>query len=547
MADWLANFLPSNSQPSDLEAVVHDLQAALERADVRNAVLQEMLDQAVERAETAEEDLKAAATALRWARSRPLGGADTQPRTGRRRKRQPSQPQQPQQQQQQPTQHGIASQPPSPDGPSSVPLTPLESFRLLLVEVLTMREAGAYDTELMRRYSDALVVLPDEDLREAYRMFTLVYTHEHDPLVLEWLQLGAVSDNVHNFIEVQVMKIATLLDQPEHVRAERHEREKRARAEQVSRQERMREEQAREAALLVQLHALDQHAYDEVAPLMRRLADGDGDEKSLKRYQRRRELGLLTMAPNELRERVPTFEWSQMMTSGLSPQEVRALAHFLRLPGVPPSSASFAEQVRQRISTFGDAAIAAHASAAAASATARGRRAAARHGTGVGAGVGAGSADGTTMAPPPLVTPSVHPPPAPPPPPPPPPPAASHADPRVPTKSASNALAGASAVPLGELQEAVRRRSAGGMAVDPRAVREQEMREEKRRAMRGKMMGLSNRLWGASSRRPGANKPDTSATPSGAAPMPPLSPPVADAPLEVARAEEEEEEDFEYI
>ena len=55
----------------------------------------------------------------------------------------------------------------------------------------------------------------------------------------------------------------------------------------------------------------------------------------VRRYQRRKELQLLAMSPAEMKTKVPSFGWQQMMTSGLEREEVRALAHCLRQPGVP--------------------------------------------------------------------------------------------------------------------------------------------------------------------------------------------------------------------
>lgn len=505
MADWLAQFFPHAA--GDLEKLVHELQAALERADVRNAVLQNMLDQAVERAEAAEEDLKAATAALRWARGYARPGGDEQlfesqrdkgQRRGWRKRKAVDKPKEglpvlaPQQaspgmQSSQQTSPGLTS---SPTSASS--LSPLNAFRKVLADVLRMREDGAYDSDLMRQYGEALVVLPDADLREAYAMFTRVYTHEHDSEVLQWLQLERVSDNVHNFVEVQVMKLATLLEQPMHVRAEKHERERRQKLEQASRQRLMREEQQKEADLLAKLHALEARAYEEIAPAMRLLSQGQGTPKELKRFERRKELQLLIMSPSELRERITSFEWSQMMTSGLEPQEVRALAHFLRLPAMPPQSAAFAEQVRHRILSFGDAEMAMQTGSQVV--PRMGKRAMASSGP----------------SPPPLAPPPVRASPQPPPTPPPPPPPPPILNGNVQSDAApADSNGRSSAVPLNELQEAVRRRASASAVADPRAVREQQMREEKRRAMmRGKMaslsMSLSNRLRGGSGSTRGA-------------------------------------------
>jgi len=69
-------------------------------------------------------------------------------------------------------------------------------------------------------------------------------------------------------------------------------------------------------------------------------------------FGRRKELQLLVMTADEMRTKVPSFQWTQMMTSGLERQEVRALAHCLRQPGVPATAAPFVELLRTRIATF---------------------------------------------------------------------------------------------------------------------------------------------------------------------------------------------------
>lgn len=56
----------------------------------------------------------------------------------------------------------------------------------------------------------------------------------------------------------------------------------------------------------------------------------------VRRFKRRRELRLLLMSPEEMKSAIPNVEWQQMMTSGLEREEVHALAHCLRQPGVPP-------------------------------------------------------------------------------------------------------------------------------------------------------------------------------------------------------------------
>ena len=144
-----------------------------------------------------------------------------------------------------------------------------------------------------------------------------MHDHSGEAEALRWLQLDAVSEAVHNFVEVQVMRVGALLDMPEGARVERHERERRQRAETAERAGQKQAKQAREAEVLARLHALEEAAYAQVAPLMQALSTGAGEAKDLKRFERRRELQLLTMEPTQLRERVGSFEWSQLMTSGI--------------------------------------------------------------------------------------------------------------------------------------------------------------------------------------------------------------------------------------
>ena len=150
----------------ELLDVVHQLQAALERADVRNAILQSELDDAMERAAAAEEDCKAYTVAIRWIRARPITSLAPKisPKRRRRSKKHDT------------TSHlsAVLKQPAGAPSPSASIVSSLEAFRVLLKEVLTMREEGRYDAELMHRYSDALVALPDADLEHVNLMLTKI-------------------------------------------------------------------------------------------------------------------------------------------------------------------------------------------------------------------------------------------------------------------------------------------------------------------------------------------------------------------------------------
>ena len=229
----------------------------------------------------------------------------------------------------------------------------LEVFKGLLADVLRMRERGEYDGALMDRYSDALVVLPDEALEEVYMIFTHIYTGEHSSEVLEWMKIDSVSEVVHGFIEMQTMKVGALLDTPEAKRVKMLERERNKARDAQLKKEKQGEKEKREAELISKLRTADQLAYESRLPLAKQWAEGAGDEKMVKRFQRRKELQLLVMGPEEMKQSVPSFQWTQMMTSGLEKEEVRALAHCLRQPGVPAQAAPFIELLRSRIMSFG--------------------------------------------------------------------------------------------------------------------------------------------------------------------------------------------------
>ena len=61
---------------------------------------------------------------------------------------------------------------------------------------------------------------------------------------------------------------------------------------------------------LAQLHEANAAAYAALAPTIALWEGGEGDERQLKRFQRRKELQLLAWTPASMKERVPTFEWT---------------------------------------------------------------------------------------------------------------------------------------------------------------------------------------------------------------------------------------------
>ncbi|KAL1522546.1 hypothetical protein AB1Y20_017532 [Prymnesium parvum] len=231
---------------------------------------------------------------------------------------------------------------------------PLVNFRGLLAKVLAMRERGEYDDSLMHRYNDALVLLPDDNLDLVYKVFTHVYTGEHSKEELKWIGIQRTSEVVHGFIEMQTMKVGALLDTPQVHRAKLLEKERAKAREKQARAEREAEKRLKEAEILQKLRIADRLAYDACLPMAKQWAEGEGDEKLVRRFQRRKELQLLVMTPEKMKRAIPHVEWQQMMTSGLDRDEVRALSHCLRQPGVPAQAAPFIELLRTRIFSFGE-------------------------------------------------------------------------------------------------------------------------------------------------------------------------------------------------
>ena len=432
---------------AELEAALLDLTAVR----LQNEFLQSELDKADSRALEAEEGVREAALAMRFrVNSTPAKtpSAKTPART------------------------------PSTNGVTSTNDHALDAFKPLLSGVLRMRERGEYDADAMRRYSDALVALPDEALQQLYDAFTQVYAGEATPATMALLGLEQISESVFGFIEMQTMRVGALLETPEAARVQKHERDRKQAAELRERAERLQAKQAREAAVQNEGLVADEAAYASIAERVAALSRGEGEPRLVRRFERRRELQLLVMAPLEMKSRVPGHEWTQMMTSGLERVEVRALAHRLRQPGVPAQAAPFVELLRQRIFSFG--ADGSHAVGSAAAPVA--------------APVAAPAS--SRLVPPPIVGTDRAPPPPPPvaapPPPPPPPPPPSAGLPTVAFTPASQ---------IEELSQAVARRRLKAEAIergdeegiDPRAAREEEMGRRKK-AQFGTIAHLRNSI-----------------------------------------------------
>ena len=99
----------------------------------------------------------------------------------------------------------------------------------------------------------------------------------------------------------------------------------------------------------------NQMAHEALLPVVLLWAEGEADEAAVKRFSRRLELRLLCLSGDDgLSHGVPSTGWKQLMTSGLSRQEVRALAHVLAQPGVPPQAAPLIEIVQMRVASYGE-------------------------------------------------------------------------------------------------------------------------------------------------------------------------------------------------
>ena len=68
----------------------------------------------------------------------------------------------------------------------------MENFLCVLESVLEMRRRGEYQAELIDRYNEALVSLPDAGLREAYLNFSLIYMGEHTAETLTRMRIAEV-------------------------------------------------------------------------------------------------------------------------------------------------------------------------------------------------------------------------------------------------------------------------------------------------------------------------------------------------------------------
>ena len=73
----------------------------------------------------------------------------------------------------------------------------MENFLGVLESVLEMRRRGEYQAELIDRYNEALVSLPDAGLRETYLNFSLIYMGEHTAETLTRMRIAEVCPSSH--------------------------------------------------------------------------------------------------------------------------------------------------------------------------------------------------------------------------------------------------------------------------------------------------------------------------------------------------------------
>ena len=126
----------------------------------------------------------------------------------------------------------------------------LEEFSARLAELVDMREEGRADGSVFDAYEEALVQLTDDGLKEMYLNFMLIYLGNYTPEVLERCGIGAVTEKVLGFAEMQTIKIGGLLDTPRANRITNLKRERTMREQKREEEARRAEEAAAKACLL---------------------------------------------------------------------------------------------------------------------------------------------------------------------------------------------------------------------------------------------------------------------------------------------------------
>ena len=198
---------------------------------------------------------------------------------------------------------------------------PLQEKPEAVVKRLTLVRASLYQ-------------LQDEELQGEYANYTHLYLADETP------------ERVRGMAEMTLIRLADVLDQPPHVRAQlaaRKAEEGRAAAAERRREEERGEEARQERR---QQQQMNRAAFEAWAPLWRGvharpmadILEGSSARALAKRLQNRAELRLAVLAPGQVRAMHPS-NFTAMGTTGLSPTELRAIYHALEVSAVTNASA----------------------------------------------------------------------------------------------------------------------------------------------------------------------------------------------------------------
>ena len=218
----------------------------------------------------------------------------------------------------------------------------MEAFMEGLRDMITMRKQGKFVQSIFDGYNEMLVQLSDEHVTEMYKNFMLIYVEEADDEVFKRMRIkeSDVDAPVLGFCEMMTIKLGEMMDQPRHVRIQALQSEKKKKAEQeLSRQKQLEKEKENYAKLQAKKAEI-RAIYDATFRTIEGLHTGEGDEKEIRRYQRKPELQLLNKSTLELKQ-MSAYQWQNMSSSGLRREEVATLIHVLSQEGMPKQSAAF--------------------------------------------------------------------------------------------------------------------------------------------------------------------------------------------------------------
>lgn len=227
-------------------------------------------------------------------------------------------------------------------------------FLAVFAEVVEMREANAFDEAINDRYMDALVQLGEDDFKKIYQYFMLIYMAEETDEVLDELQVEDVSEALVGFCEMQLNRMGEMMDQPRAVRVQNLASVRMKKKQNEEQQKKEKERAAKKVEMDKRVQRAVLNAYYRVVPQAEEWAAGRGAADEIKRFTRRKELQIITIAPHELRLKIPSPLWRQFMTVGLHKDEIRAILHHLRQPGVPGESQAFAKLLKQKVEEYGE-------------------------------------------------------------------------------------------------------------------------------------------------------------------------------------------------